>query len=116
MSETSDQRTLVTGFTNPVFGRQVDDDSQQDTTIDLDDTSRSRSQFRRQSSQSTFNPDLDYLFCGNVITIKARTRDKIRQSIRMAMPLFVLIGLIIILIGVFRIDILVSNDDQNDGE
>ncbi len=64
-------------------------------------------------SNSTFLQDVDVICCNKVFTVKPRTYNNIKNGIQMIMPFIVLLIMVIILISIFKIDVLIPSDDLN---
>lgn len=115
------------GINNPVFTHSVSSGSlgeheqenaeEKPTIFTINETGEQNNSFARRQSlaRKTSNiilQDVDIVIFEKVYTIRARTFINFKKSMQMIKPFIVLIIMIVILIGLFRIDVLVENGDN----
>ncbi len=86
--------------------RRDESNSGDDETNSLEEEKRSLHGLLPARSNSTFLSDVDIVCCNRVYTVKPRTYNNIKSGIQMIKPFIVLSLMAIVLIFVFKIDIL----------
>lgn len=123
--------TLTTsiGFQNPIF------DDQETSGLDLiinsnENRASSNKAFNNQynvsidelkqindrASFSMANSEMDLLCFNRVYTVKTRTYINFKKSIKMLKPFIILLVMVAILVGLFRLDILVGSGNVSGGD
>ena len=78
------------------------------------DANQKRNLITFNRSNSTFLQDIDIVCCNKIYSIKPHTYNNIKNAIQILKPFLVLFIMIIILIGIFKIDILLPSGDLED--
>jgi hypothetical protein len=92
------------------------DETRHDENLDIDeiDANQKRNLITINRSNSTFLQDIDIECCNKIITFKPKTYNNIKNTIQILKPFLVLFIMIVILIGIFRIDFFLPSNDLAD--
>ena len=67
-----------------------------------------------RASNSLATQEMDYVCCNTVYTIRTRTYVYFKKSVQILKPFLVLVVMIVILVFLFRLDILTGNVEDDD--
>ena len=91
---------------NEIYNLEAPTEQLNQPRFSIDSEDEINNEFRSVKYANIMAQEIDILCCNNVYSIKTRTYVNIKKTLKMLLPVFVLIVLILVLVFFFKIDLI----------